>query len=180
MGKLLKEKYQEEIIPELIKILKKDNVFELPRLSKVVLNVGVGKDSKDSKFIEAVENNLAMISGQKPIRTNSKKSISNFKLRKGQVTGVKVTIRGDRMFSFLEKLIYITLPRVKDFRGISPKSLDGNGNLNIGFREQVSFPEIISEAIERLHGLELTIVTTAKDNKSALELFKLLGIPFKK
>ena len=175
----LREKYYKEVLPQLAKDLNK-NIHAVPRLEKIILNVGVGKDSKDSKYIDTVVDNLLNISGQKPVRTKAKKSISNFKLREGSVVGVKVTLRKQRMFDFLERLLHITFPRVRDFAGVDPKSIDGQGNLNIGFKEQIPFPEIVAEAIERIHGLELTINISAENKDDAMALYNLIGIPFKK
>ncbi len=176
----LKEIYKKEIIPELKKEFGYKNNMQVPKLEKVVLNAGLGKGLKDSTFIDNVENTLTRITGQKPIKTKAKKSISNFKIREGMVIGMKVTLRDKRMFDFIEKLIKITLPRVRDFRGLSLDSVDKEGNLNIGIKEHISFPEIKADEIERLHGLEIAIVTTAKDKKEGIALFKALGFPFKK
>ncbi len=175
----LKEIYKKEVIPQLKKEFGYKNSFQVPSLEKVVLNVGLGKGLKDSGFIDNVESTLARISGQKPVRTKAKKSISNFKIREGMVIGMKVTLRDKRMFNFIEKLIRITLPRVRDFRGLSLSSVDKKGNLNIGIKEHISFPEIKADEIEKLHGLEIAIVTTAKTKEEGLALFKALGFPFK-
>jgi len=175
----LKEKYKKEVIPEMKKIFGYKNDLAVPRLKKVVVNVGVGKNLKEPNFIEAVENNLMRITGQRPVKTKARKSISSFKIRKGLVIGLMVTLRGNRMYDFLEKLINVTLPRIRDFRGLSPNSIDDNGNLSIGFKEYISFPEIRPDEIEKLHGLEVSITTTSKSRKEGLELFKLLGFPFR-
>ena len=175
----LKEKYQKEIIPAMIKKFNYKNPLAAPKLEKAVLNVGVGQALKDEKYIEAVENNLKRITGQKPVKTRAKKAISSFKIRQGQIVGLKVTLRSRRMYDFVDKLINIALPRVRDFRGISAKSLDGKGNLAIGFKEHLVFPEINPDEVERIHGLEIAINTTAKNNEEARELFKLMGMPFK-
>jgi large subunit ribosomal protein L5 len=157
-----------------------ENVMQVPRLEKVTINVGLGKSIKDSGFIDSVEASLTHIAGQKPVRTLAKKSISNFKLREGMPIGMKVTLRGDKMYDFLEKLIHITLPRVRDFRGINTKAVDASGNLTIGIKENIAFPEIKADAIERMHGLEVTITTTADNREDGLALFQAIGIPFKK
>lgn len=173
-----KDYYLKQVQPKLMRRLKIDNVFALPKIEKIVVNVGVGEAATDKTVLEKVANWLSLITGQKPIFTLARKSIAAFKIRKGTPIGVKATLRGKRMFDFLEKLIKIVLPRIKDFRGISPKSLDGHGNLNLGIREQTLFPEINYEKIDKIRGLQITIVTSAKNNDQAKELFKILGIPF--
>ncbi len=175
----LKKKFKSEIVPILKKELGYTNDLEVPRLRKVVLNVGLGKGLTDAKFNEAVENSLMRITGQRPIKTLAKKSISNFKIRKGLVVGMKVTLRGDRMYDFVEKLVNITLPRVRDFRGLNIRSIDRQCNLNIGISEHIAFPEIKSDEVERIHGLEITLVTTAKNREEGKLLFKRLGFIFK-
>lgn len=174
----LKEKYQKEVIPKMKQIFGYKNNLAVPRLEKVVFNVGLGKSLEDPKFIEAAMENLERISGQKPILTKAKKSISNFKIRKGMIVGAKVTLRGNRMYDFVDKLINITLPRIGDFRGLPEKNLNQLGNLTIGIKEHIVFPEIRSDEVEKIHGLEVSISTTAKDRKESLTLFKLLGFPF--
>ena len=175
----LKEFYSKKVVSELKDKLNYKNNLQVPRLEKVILNVGLGKGLKDSTFIDNVESTLTRISGQKPAKTKAKKSISNFKIRQGMVVGMKVTLRGRRMYDFVEKLIKVTLPRVRDFRGLNWSSVDNEGNLNIGIKEHISFPEIRSDEIEKLHGLEIAIVTTAKDREHAQALFSALGFPFK-
>ena len=175
----LKEIYKKEIIPKLKEAFGYKNALQVPKIEKVVLNVGVGKGLKDKAFIENVTSTLTRISGQKPVETKAKKSISNFKIREGQVVGMKVTLRGQRMYDFLEKLINISLPRVRDFRGLSLKALDKDGNLNIGIKEHIAFPEIKADEIEKLHGLEIAIITTAKTKKEGEALLKAFGFPFK-
>ncbi len=175
-----KDNFKKQIAPQLQKDLEYKNIFQVPEIEKVVLNVGLGKGMKDSSFIETVENTLTRISGQKPVKTKAKKSISNFKIREGMDVGMKVTLRGSRMYDFIEKFIKVTLPRVRDFRGLILKSIDNEGNLNLGIKEHVSFPEIKADEIEKLHGLEVTFVTTAKSKKEGEILFKALGFPFKK
>lgn len=153
------------------------NSHQVPQLKKVVINVGLSHGLKDPKFNESVEKNLSRITGQKAAFTLSKKSISNFKIRQGQIVGIKVTLRGERMYDFMEKLIKVTLPRVRDFRGLSRKSVDRLGNLNIGIKEHIAFPEIKSDEVEKIHGLEVTIVTNAPDQEEGLKLFQALGVP---
>ncbi len=176
----LKDKYYKEIVPQLKEKFGYKNIFEVPRLEKVVINVGFGRHAKEKEYIESVENTLMRISGQKPILTKARKSISSFKIRQGMTIGAAVTLRKERMFDFLEKLINVTFPRVRDFRGISEKSVDKNGNLSIGFKEHLPFPEIKSDEVDRIHGLSVCIATTAKNREEGLELFRLMGFPFKK
>ncbi|NCF75123.1 MAG: 50S ribosomal protein L5 [Xanthomonadaceae bacterium] len=176
----LKDKYNKKIIPELKERFNYKNNLECPKLVKAVINVGLGSGLKDTKYIESVEKNLMAITGQMPIKNKAKKSISGFKIREGMTVGMSVTIRNDRMYDFVNKLINIVLPRIRDFRGISSKSIDENGNLTIGIKEHIVFLEIEMENVEKLHGLEISISTTAKNREEGLELFKLLGFPFKK
>ncbi|MCX6785296.1 MAG: 50S ribosomal protein L5 [Candidatus Komeilibacteria bacterium] len=175
----LREKYQKEVAAKMQKDFGYTNALAVPKILKVTLNVGIGKGKDDPKVAETAENTLKRISGQAPVYTLSKKSISAFKVREGMKVGLKVTLRGKRMWDFLEKLIGVTLPRVRDFRGLDPKNIDTTGNLNLGFKEHLVFPEIKSDEVERLHGLELAITTTAKNKAIALALFKYLGFPFK-
>lgn len=156
------------------------NDHAVPRLVKVVVNVGIGRGLKDEKFQSVVHSTLERITGQKPVVNKAKKSISSFKIRKGMPVGMSVTLRGKRMYDFTEKLVNVTLPRVRDFQGLDTKVLDGQGNVNLGFKEHIVFPEIRPDEVESIHGLEVAIVTTARDNESALKLFTLLGFPFKK
>lgn len=176
----LREKYFKKIVPHLQADLKLNNKLAVPRMEKIVINVGMGKIIQDPQIKDTVIKTLMRISGQKPVVTLAKKSISNFKIRQGMPIGAKVTIRGDRMYDFLDKLINVALPRVRDFRGISKKSIDPKGNLNIGFPEYIVFPEIGSDEVEKLHGLELAIVTTAGNKEKSTALLEKLGIPFKK
>ncbi len=176
----LLEKYNQEAIPKMKEIFKYKNDLAVPKVDKIVVNVGVGRHSKDKDYIKAIENSITKITGQKPIKTFSKKSISSFKVRQGDTVGVKATIRGRRMFDFLEKLINIVFPRVRDFRGISKRVVDKQGNLTVGFKEQLPFPEIKSDEVERIYGLEVSISTTAKNHEEGLKLLELLGFPFKK
>ena len=175
----LKVKYQKEIVPALQRALNTKNRLAIPRLEKVTINVGIGKSLKDPKIGEAVSSTLERIAGQHPVATKAKQSISNFKVRQGQIVGCVVTLRGERMYDFVDKLISITLPRVRDFRGIDPKMVDGQGNLNIGFREHMAFPEIHADEVEKIHGLQVTITTKTKSREAGLELFRLLGVPFR-
>jgi large subunit ribosomal protein L5 len=176
----LKEKYQQEIIPALAKAFQFTNVMQVPRLEKVVLNIGLGEAMDNAKALEAAVSDLTQITGQKPIMTKARKSIANFKLREGRIIGTKVTLRGERMWSFLDRLLNIALPRVRDFRGVSPDAFDGRGNYTLGLREQLIFPEIEYDKIDKLRGLEVTIVTTAGSDDHARLLLQLLGMPFRK
>lgn len=174
----LDEHYRKEVVPALLKELGIKNALAAPRLTKVVLNIGLGKQSGDNKHSELVVKTLNRITGQKPVLTLAKKSISNFKIRQGMVVGVMVTLRGKRMYDFLDKLIRVGLPRVRDFRGLQAKSIDTQGNLAIGFREHLIFPEIRSDEVEAIHGLEVAITTTAGSRAKGKKLFELLGFPF--
>lgn len=180
MSQVLKEQYRDEIAPVLQKALNMSNVMQVPRVTKVVINVGVGEALDNAKALDAAVNDITKIAGQKPVVTRARKSIANFKLREGQAIGVKVTLRGDRMWSFMDRLMNVALPRVRDFRGISPNAFDGRGNYTLGLREQLVFPEIDYDAIDKLRGLEVTIVTTARDDEEGRQLLKMLGMPFKK
>jgi len=185
MIKRLKEKYKEDIAPEMIKIFGYENINQVPRLEKVVLNTGFGKkiigktSSDQKKTIDAILNDLAMISGQMPVLTKARKSISSFKLRKGMPIGAKCTLRKQRMYDFLDRLLHIALPRTRDFKGIELDSVDKEGNLTIGIKEHTVFPEILPEKVKVEFGFEITVVTTAKSREEAIQLFKLLGFPFK-
>ncbi len=176
----LKEKYNQKIKPALKEELGLKNINAAPRLQKVVINVGVGRHAKDKAYLEEVKQNLAALSGQRPVFTKARQSISSFKIRTGMTIGLKVTLRGQRMYDFVEKLINITLPRVRDFRGLKLSQVDKSGHLTIGFKEQTVFPEIKLDKIENIHGLEVTIVTEAKNREHSLALLKMLGFPFKK
>lgn len=176
----LQDKYKKEIVPELKKKLGYKNIFQIPKMEKVVINVGVGRNAKDKGFVENVENTLTRITGQKPVLNKAKKSISAFKIREGMVVGVSVVLRRKKMYDFVEKLINVSFPRIRDFRGISETIIDSQGNLNIGFKEYLSFPEIKADEVENVHGLEITVVTNTKSKEDGLELFRLLGFPFKK
>ncbi|HHY36258.1 MAG TPA: 50S ribosomal protein L5 [Firmicutes bacterium] len=175
----LRERYQKEVIPAMVQKFGYKNIMEVPRLEKVVINMGVGEAIQNPKLLDAAVNDLTMITGQKPVITRAKKSIANFKLRAGMPIGCKVTLRGQRMYDFLEKLFNVALPRVRDFRGVSPRSFDGRGNYSLGVREQLIFPEIDYDQVEKIQGMDIVIVTTAKTDEEAREFLRLLGIPFR-
>ena len=176
----LKEKYSKEIVPSLREKYNYKSVMELPKLDKIVVNMGVGDATSNSKLLDAAVNDLTIITGQKPVVTKAKKAIAGFKVRAGQPIGCKVTLRGENMYNFLDKLISITLPRVRDFRGISPKSFDGRGNYTLGLNEQLIFSEIEYDNVVKVRGMDIVFVTTAKTNEEALDLLKGFGMPFKK
>ncbi|MBU1032409.1 MAG: 50S ribosomal protein L5 [Patescibacteria group bacterium] len=177
---ILKEFYKTDIVPSLQKELGIKNKLAVPTVSLISLSVGIPASNKDAKFFDIVGDTLTRITGQKAIKTQAKKSVAGFKTREGMDVGVRVTLRGKRMWDFLDKLINVTLPRVRDFRGISVKSVDGQGNISIGFREFLPFPEISPDEIEKVHGLEVTIATSTKSREKGLILLKSLGFPFKK
>lgn len=174
----LKDKYIKEVIPVMMKEFSYKNLMEVPKVQKVVLNVGLGEAIQNIKLLDAAEKELSTIAGQKPIVTKAKKSIASFKLRKGVSIGCKVTLRGNRMYEFLDRLISIALPRIRDFKGVSGKSFDGRGNYSIGLKEQFIFPEIDYSKVEMVHGLDVTICTTAKTDKESRALLRSLGMPF--
>jgi len=176
----LKAKYNEEIIPSLKEKFNYKNVMEVPKLDKIVINMGVGDATTNSKLLDAAVEDLKIITGQQPVITKSKKSIAGFKLREGQGIGCKVTLRGENMYNFLDKLISITLPRVRDFRGVSKKSFDGRGNYTLGLTEQLIFSEIEYDKVVKVRGMDIVFVTTAKTNDEALALLQGFGMPFKK
>ena len=176
----LKKKYREEVIPELMKRFKYKNPMQAPRLEKIVVNCGAGEIARDSKLMDIIMNDLAIITGQKPQIRRAKKSVSNFKIRKGMPVGLRVTLRGDRMYEFLERLISVAIPRIRDFRGLSPDSFDGRGNYTFGVTEQLIFPEIEYDKVQSVFGMDITLVTTAKTDEEGRELLKLLGMPFKR
>ena len=176
----LEEKYRNEVVPSLMKSHNYKTIMLVPRIEKIVVNMGVGDAVANSKNLEAAVSDLAKITGLKPVETKAKKSIASFKVREGHKIGCKVTLRGEKMYTFLDKLISISLPRVRDFRGLSPKSFDGRGNYTIGIKEQLIFPEINFDEVEKVRGMDIVIVTTAKTNEEALDLLKELGIPFRK
>jgi len=174
----LKEKYLNEVVPALQAKFKYKNVMQVPKLEKVVINMGVGDVKENPKAIDSAVNDLAMITGQKPVVTKAKKSVAAFKIREGMNIGCKVTLRGNRMYEFVDKLFNVALPRVRDFRGVSPNSFDGRGNYSLGVREQLIFPEIDYDKIDKVRGMDISFVTTAKTDEEARELLKLLGMPF--
>ena len=176
----LKEHYKKEIVPTLVKTLDIVNIMEVPYVKKVVINIGVGEAIDNAKALDAAVGDLTKICGQKVVVTKARKSVANFKLREGKAIGVKVTLRGSRMWDFLDRLMNIALPRTRDFRGINPDAFDGRGNYTLGMREQLVFPEIDYDQIDKLRGLEITIVTSAKTDDAGRQLLRLLGMPFKK
>ncbi|MEI3530545.1 MAG: 50S ribosomal protein L5 [Bacilli bacterium] len=176
----LKEKYNKEIVPSLREKYSYKSVMEVPSLDKIVINMGVGDATTNSKLLDAAMADLEIISGQKPVKTHAKKAIAGFKVREGQPIGCKVTLRGENMYNFLDKLISITLPRVRDFRGISPKAFDGRGNYTLGLTEQLIFSEIEYDNVVKVRGMDIVFVTTAKTNEEAYDLLKGFGMPFKK
>ena len=176
----LKERYQKELVPTLMKTLSLDSVMQVPRLEKVVVNIGMGEAMDNSKAMDAAVSDVTQITGQKPVITKARKSIANFKLREGRAIGVKVTLRGERMWAFLDRLVNIVLPRVRDFRGVSADAFDGRGNYTLGLREQLIFPEIEYDKIDKIRGMEITIVTTSTTDDQAAVLLQLLGMPFRK
>jgi len=180
MSHVLKDRYENEVAPALMKSLSLTNTMEVPRIKKVIVNVGAGEALDNAKALDAAVADVTQITGQKPVVTKARKSIANFKLREGRAIGVKVTLRGERMWSFLDRLMNIALPRVRDFRGISPNSFDGRGNYTLGLREQLVFPEIDYDQIDKLRGLEVSIVTTARTDDEGRQLLQMLGMPFKK
>ncbi|MEW8976861.1 MAG: 50S ribosomal protein L5 [Symbiobacterium sp.] len=175
---ILKTKYQEEVVPALQKQFNYRNPMQVPRLEKIVINMGVGEAVQNPKALDAAVGDIAAITGQRPVITRAKKSIASFKIRTGMPIGCKVTLRGDRMWDFLEKLIYIALPRVRDFRGVSPKAFDGRGNYALGLKEQLIFPEIDYDKVDKIRGMDVIIVTTAKTDEEAKALLAGLGMPF--
>ena len=174
----LKEHYRNEVVPALMEQFQYKNVMEVPRLEKVVVNMGVGDAKENSKFLEAAVNDLATITGQKPVVIRAKKSVAAFKLREGMKIGAKVTLHGDRMYEFVDKLFNVALPRVRDFRGVSANSFDGRGNYTLGLREQLIFPEISYDDIEKVRGMDISFVTTAETDEEATEFLRLMGMPF--
>ena len=175
----LQEKYANEAKPTLMQKFKYKSEMQIPRIEKVVINMGVGEAKEDPKAIDAAVKDLSTITGQKPVVTKAKRSVAAFKLREGMNIGVKVTVRADRMYYFLDKLINVSLPRVRDFRGINPNSFDGRGNYNLGVKEQLIFPEIEYDKIDKVRGMDICVVTTAKTDEEARELLTLLGMPFR-
>ena len=176
----LQEQYQKEVAPALFKSLNFSNEMQVPRIKKVVVNIGLGEAMAEPKALDAAISDLTQITGQKPVTTKARKSIAAFKLREGVTIGTKVTLRGDRMWAFLDRLMNVALPRVRDFRGVSANAFDGRGNYTLGLRDQLIFPEIDYDKIDKLRGMEVTIVTSAKTDDQARALLQLLGMPFKK
>ena len=176
----LKEMYKSDVAPALMKKYSYKSVMEIPKLDKIVVNVGAGEARENSKVIDAIARDIAAITGQKPYICKARKSVANFKLREGMNIGVKVTLRGDRMYEFLDRLFNVALPRVRDFRGINPNSFDGRGNYNMGLKEQLIFPEIDFDKIDKVRGMDICFVTTAKTDEEARELLTLMGAPFSK
>lgn len=176
----LRERYVKEIVPNMQKKFNYKSVMQVPKLDKIVINIGCGDATHNSKLLDAACNDLLQITGQKPVVTKAKKSIAGFKIREGQAIGCKVTLRGKRMYNFLDKLISVSLPRVRDFRGLSPKAYDGRGNYTIGIKEQLVFPEIEFDDVVKVRGMDIVLVTTANTNEEAHALLEELGIPFRK
>lgn len=178
MAARLKEAYKSEIAPALMKKFEYKSVMQIPKLDKIVLNVGCGEARDNSKVVDAIINDLSIITGQRPIVCRAKKSVANFKLREGMPIGVKVTLRGDKMYEFLDRFFNLALPRVRDFRGINPNSFDGRGNYAMGIKEQLIFPEIDYDKIDAVRGMDIIMVTTAKTDEEGRELLRMLGAPF--
>ncbi len=180
MASRLEEKYKKEVAPALMEKFGYKNIMEIPRLDKIVINMGVGDSKDNSKALEKAVEELELITGQKPVITRARKSVANFKLREGMSIGTKVTLRSDKMYYFMDKLVSVSLPRVRDFRGVSANSFDGRGNYALGIKEQLIFPEIEYDKIDKVRGMDIIFVTTAKTDEEARELIKLLGMPFSK
>ena len=177
---IMHERYQNEVAPALFKQFSFKNVMEIPRIEKIVVNIGVGEALDNPKALEAAVGDLTTVTGQRPVTTKARKSIANFKLREGRLIGAKVTLRGERMWAFLDRLLNIALPRVRDFRGVSSNAFDGRGNYTLGLKDQLVFPEIEYDKIDKLRGMEVTIVTSAKNDEQARALLQMLGMPFGK
>lgn len=176
----LKEKYLQETLPTMRQEFNYDNVMQVPRLVKAVVNVGMGEAIQNAKALDAAVSDITAITGQRPVITRAKKSVAAFKVRTGMPIGVMVTLRGQRMYDFLDKLVNIVLPRIRDFQGVSPKSFDGRGNFSLGLQEQIVFPEIEYDKVDKIRGMEITVVTTARTDEEARRLLQLLGMPFRK
>lgn len=176
----LQERYREEVVGTLMKEFSYQNVMQVPRLTKVVMNIGLGEAVSNAKALESASSDLAAIAGQHPVVTRAKKSIAQFKIREGMPVGMMVTLRGNRMYEFVDKLVSVVLPRIRDFRGVPGEAFDGRGNYNLGLREQIMFPEIEYDKVDRLRGLEVTVVTTARTDEEGKRLLELLGMPFTK
>lgn len=179
MDSALYTTYKQKIVPELLKEQGYRSVMQVPKVAKVVVNIGYGRHAKEKPFIDRAEKTIELITGQRPIKNKSKKSISNFKIREGMEIGSSVILRGKQMYEFLYKLVNLTLPRVRDFRGLPPKAFDGNGNYTIGFKEQLAFPEISGDAADHIHGLQVVISTTAKNDAEGRALLEKIGLPFR-
>ncbi|ABI69612.1 50S ribosomal protein L5 [Syntrophomonas wolfei] len=175
----LYETYKKDIVPKMMEKFQYDNIMQVPKVERVVVNIGVGEAIQNPKALDGAVNDLSIISGQKPVITRARKSIAGFKLREGMAIGCKVTLRGERMYDFLDRLINLALPRVRDFRGVSPQAFDGRGNYSLGIKEQTIFPEIDYDKIDKIRGLEVVVVTTAKTDEEARELLKSMGMPFR-
>ncbi len=180
MSSRLKEQYASEIVPEMTKKFGYKNIMQVPKLDKVVVNMGVGEAKENAKLLESAMNDLAIITGQKPVQTIAKNSVANFKIREGMPIGCKVTLRGDRMYEFVDRLVNLALPRVRDFRGVNPNAFDGRGNYALGIREQLIFPEIEYDKVDKVRGMDIIFVTTAKTDEEARELLRLFNMPFAK
>lgn len=176
----LKETYKEKVVPALMEKFQYESIMQAPKVEKIIINMGVGEAKENQKFLDNAVEELTLIAGQKPVVTKAKKSISNFKLREGMAVGCKVTLRGKHMYEFLDKLVNVALPRVRDFRGVSKTAFDGRGNYALGIKEQLIFPEINYDKIDKLRGMDIIITTTANTDEEARELLKLLGMPFSK
>jgi large subunit ribosomal protein L5 len=176
----LKEQYRQEIVPALMREFNYQNVMQVPRIEKIAVNIGLGEALQNAKALEAATEDLKIVTGQKPVITKARKSVAAYKLREGLAIGAKVTLRGNRMWDFLDRLVNIVLPRQRDFQGVSPDSFDGRGNYSIGLREQLVFPEIVYDKIDKVRGMEVTIVTTAQNDEEARRLLALMGMPFKR
>lgn len=175
----LREFFRDEVAPELVKAFGFSNLMQAPRVSKVVLNIGLGEALDNAKALDAAMADLAKVTGQQPVITRARKSVANFKLREGHAVGAKVTLRGARMWEFLDRFMHVALPRLRDFRGLPPSGFDGRGNFTLGLRDQLAFPEIDYDSIDKLRGMEITLVTTAQDDEQGLSLLTLLGMPFR-
>ncbi len=174
----LKERYREEVVPALMKEFSYENIMQVPRLQKIVVNIGLGEALQNPKALDSASEDVAAITGQKPVITRAKRSIANFKLRTGMPIGVTVTLRGDRMYELLDRMVNAALPRIRDFQGVSPDSFDGRGNYSLGIKEQVIFPELEYDKIERIRGLQFTMVTSATSDEEGKRLLELMGMPF--
>jgi len=180
MAHHLRERYRADLMPALMKEFGLDNPMQVPKLEKIVVNVGVGEALDNAKALDSAVEDIATITGQRPVVTKARKSIANFKLREGRSIGLKVTLRGERMWSFYDRLVNVALPRTRDFRGVSPNSFDGRGNYTLGIREQLIFPEIVYDKIDKIRGFEVSIITTAPDDEQGRRLLQLLGMPFRR